>query len=232
MTGQTGEGVRGTLRVLQEDVFRYLQLERPRRDSVPGEPRRDRARESGRVDVTRGDVDRDRHVQALGAPVRHLPERRLQHVLRQMRHQPRRLGDRYELVRRHLPALRVHPADQRLEAGDLSVEADLRLVVQFDLVRVEGAAQIAQQTQAVRGVGVPLGLVDLHARTVPLRLVHRDVGPPEQPLGVEGVVGEDGDAGAGFQDQGEAVEVERGAEGRDETTGDPGRGRRGVGDRQ
>ncbi len=230
--GQGVEGVGGALRVLQEDVLRYLQLERSRGDAVPGQPGGDGAREAGGVHVTRGDVHRDRYEQALGAPARDLAERGLQDVLGEVGHQARGLGDRYELVRRHLAPLGVHPADQGLQAHDLSVEADLRLVVQMDFIGFEGAAQIAQQTEPVGGVRVALGLVDLHARTVPLRLVHRHVRPPQQPFGVQGVVGEDGDSGAGLQNEGEAVEVEGGAERCDQAPGDPGRGRRGVGDRQ
>ncbi len=126
----------------------------------------------------------------------------------------------------------MHPPHQRLKPRDLTVETDLGLVVQLHLVRVERPPQIPQQAQPVRGVGVPLGLVDLYARTVPLRLVHRDVRAAQQSLGVEGVVGEDGDARAGLQDEGEPVEVERGAERGDKVAGDPGRGRGGVGDGQ
>ena len=63
------------------------------------------------------------------------------------------LGQRDELVGRHQPALRVLPADQRLDAGDPPVgEPDLRLVVQHELVVVDGAAQLADQRQAARAV--------------------------------------------------------------------------------
>ncbi len=232
MPGEPGEGVGGPLRILQQHMLGYLQLERSRGDSVPGQARGDGAREAGCVDIARGDVDGHRDPQPLGPPAGDLSERGLQHVLRQMGHQPGGLGDRYELVRRHLPALGMHPAHQRLQAGDLSVEADLGLVVQLHFVGVQGPAQIAQQAQPVGGVGVPLGLVDLDARTVPLRLVHRHVRPPQQPLGVQGVVGEDGNARAGLQDEGEPVEVERRTERGDEAAGDA-RGRcGGVGDGQ
>ena len=204
----------------------------PARDAVPGEPRGDRAGEAGGVHVARRDVDGDRHRQPLRAPPGDLGERRLQHVLRQLGHQPGRLGDGDELVRRDPPALRVHPAHQRLQAGDLAVEADLGLVVQLDLAGVERAAQIAQQAEPVGGVAVALGLVHLDARAVPLRLVHRHVRAAQQPLGVERVVGEDGDSGAGLQHEGEPVEVERGAERGDQVAGDALGAGGGVGDGQ
>ncbi len=230
--GQRVEGVGRALGVLQEDVLGDLELERSRGNPVPGQPGGHRPREAGGVHVARGDVDRDRHEQALGAPVGDLAERRLQDVLGEVGHQPGGLGDGYELVRRHPAALGVHPAHQRLQAGDLPVEADLGLVVQLDLVGVQRPAQVAEETEPVRRVGVPLGLVDLDPGAVPLRLVHRHVGAAQQPFGVQRVVGEDGDARAGLQHQGEPVQVHRGAEGADEAAGDPGRRRGGVGDGQ
>ena len=168
-----------------------------------------RAREAGGVDVARGDVDRDRHEQALRPPPGDLGQRRLQDVLGEVRHQPGGLGDGDELVRGDPAALRVHPAHQRLQAGHLAVEADLGLVVQLHLAGVQRPAQVAEEAEPVGGVAVPLGLVHLDARTVPLRLVHRDVRAAQQPLGVQRVVGVDGDPGAGLQHEGEAVQVER-----------------------
>lgn len=219
--GQPGERVGGPLRVLQQHVFRYLQLQRPGRDAVPGEPGRDAAREPGGVDVARGDVDRDRDEQPLRPPPGDLGQRGLQDVFREMRHEAGRLGDGDELVRRNPAAFRMHPAHQGFEAGHLAVEADLRLVVELDLTGVQGAAQIAQQPEPVRGVAVPLGLVDLDARTVPLGLVHRHVRTPEQPLGVQRVVRVDGDSGTGLQYQGQSVEVQRGGQLGDQMAGDP-----------
>ena len=188
---------------------------------MPGEPGGDRSGEARGVHIARGDVDGDRHLQAHRAPARHLGERGLQDVLGQPRHQPGGLGDGDELVRWHPAAVRMHPADQRLQPGDMAVEADLGLVVQLDVAGVQGAAQIAEQAEPVGGVAVPLGLVELDAAAVPLGLVHGDVGAAQQPFGVEGVVGEDGDPRAGFEHEGQSVEVQRGAEGGDEIAGHP-----------
>ncbi|CAM5310249.1 hypothetical protein STANM309S_02206 [Streptomyces tanashiensis] len=188
---------------------------------MAGEPGGDGAGEAGGVDVAGRDVDGDRDVEALGAPAGDLGEGGLQDVLGEVGHQARGLGDGDELVRRHLAALGVDPADERLQTGDLAVEADLRLVVEFDLAGVEGAAEVTEEAEPVGRVGVALGLVDLDAGAVALGLVHGDVGPAQQALGVEGVVGEDGDAGAGLQDEGEPVEVERRGELGDEVAGDP-----------
>ncbi len=220
MPGQAGHGVGGPLRVFQQDVFRYLQLEPAGRNTVPGEPGRDRAGEAGGVDVARRDVDRDRDLQALGPPPGHLGEGGLQHVLGQVGHQPGRLGDGDELVRGDPPAFRVHPAHERLQPGDLAVETDLGLVVELHLAGVEGPAEVAEEAEPVGRVAVALGLVHLHAGAVPLRLVHGHVRAAQQSLGVQGVVGEDGEAGAGLQDEGEAVQVEGRAELRDQVAGD------------
>ncbi|OSY51956.1 hypothetical protein BG846_02418 [Streptomyces fradiae ATCC 10745 = DSM 40063] len=232
VTRQPGEGVGGTLRVLQQDVLRYLQLEGGGGHVVAGQAGGDGPREAGAVHVARGDVHRDGDLQALGAPAGDLAEGRLQDVLREVGHQAGGLGDGDELVRGDAAALRVDPADQRLQAGDVAVEADLGLVVQLHLARVEGAAQVAEEAEPVGRVGVPLGLVHLDAGAVALRLVHGHVGALEEPLRVEGVVGEDGDARAGLQDERESVEVERGGEVGGEVAGDPLGAGRGIGHRE
>ncbi len=232
MARQARHGVGRPLRVLQQHVFRYFQLEPAGRDPVPGQPGRDRAREAGRVDVARRDVDGDRDLQALRPPARHLGEGRLEDVLGEVGHEPRGLGDRDELVRRDPAPLRMHPAHQGFEPSHVAVEADLGLVVEFHFTGVECPPQIAEEAEAVGGVAVPLGLVHFHAGTVPLRLVHRDVGAAQQPLRVERVVGEHGEAGAGLQDEGQAVQVEGRAELGDEVAGDPLGAGGGIGDGQ
>ncbi|CAM5295474.1 hypothetical protein SPURM210S_06654 [Streptomyces purpurascens] len=213
-------------------MLRYLQLERSRGDAVPGEPGGDGAREAGAVHVTRGDVP------ATGTN-RPWERQRATWPSAASRTYSVRWGIRPEdsAIAMNssggtLPRSGCTQRTRASRAHDLSVEADLRLVVQMHFIGFEGTAQIAQQTEPVGGVRVALGLVDLDARTVPLRLVHRHVSPPQQPFGVQGVIGEDGDSGAGLQDEGEAVEVEGGAERGDQAAGDPGRGRRGVGDGQ
>ncbi len=124
----------------------------------------------------------------------------------------------------------MDPSHQCFESCDLSVEADLRLVVQFHFACVEGPAEVTEEAQAIGGVAVALGLVHLHARAVPLGLVHRHVRAAQQSLRVQGVVGEDGEAGAGLQDEREAVQVEGGAELRDQVAGDALGAGGGVGD--
>ena len=72
----------------------------------------------------------------------------------------------------------------------------------------ERVAQLAEQLQAAARVAVPLAGVELGARPVPLGLVHRDVGVPEQRLAVLRVLGVQRDADAGVDLEGEPVDHE------------------------
>jgi hypothetical protein len=77
-------------------------------------------------------------------------------------HQPGRLGQRDELVRRDEAAHRVLPAQQGLHAQHAAVvHRDLGLVVQVELVRVQRPAQLGEQPEAVGGVAVRRRVVDL-----------------------------------------------------------------------
>ena len=58
------------------------------------------------------------------------------------------LGERDELHRAEQPAFGMAPAHQRLDADDLAAcQVDLRLVVQYQFVALDGAAQRAFQGQ-------------------------------------------------------------------------------------
>src|ERR671917_555873 len=70
-------------------------------------------------------------------PAAQLLARLTQYRHAERRDQPRLLGERDEVHGADQPALRVVPAGQRLEAGDLArSERDDRLVVRHDLARL------------------------------------------------------------------------------------------------
>ncbi|HZG96512.1 MAG TPA: hypothetical protein VEZ46_17585 [Mycobacteriales bacterium] len=99
------------------------------------------------------------------------------------------LRGRDELVRHQQPVLRVLPAHQRLDADDLAGPAvALGLVVDDELVRVDPAAEVAEQRQPLGCVPVVLRLVDRVAAAALLRGVQRDVGPLQQRLSVAAVL--------------------------------------------
>ena len=96
------------------------------------------------------------------------------------------LGERDEVERRDRPARRVHPAEQRLDAvvGTL-VEANDRLVVDLELVQLEGALQLGLELEPLDHALVHRRLEHaIAALAVALGHVHRDVGVPQQLLGV------------------------------------------------
>jgi hypothetical protein len=95
--------------------------------------------------------------------------------------QPALLGDRNEGRGRHLAALRMLPARQRLEADDGAVDAALRLVIGDELAALDRAAQILQQRAPLAQAVIHIGL-EKADRAAPFRLgpVQRGVGVAEQ----------------------------------------------------
>jgi hypothetical protein len=92
------------------------------------------------------------------------------------------LGQLEEAVGREQPVARVLPAHERLDAHDAArVEVDLGLEVQDELLGVgQGAAQLGDELQALAGVVVALGRVELDAGAALLGPVHRGVGVAQQ----------------------------------------------------
>ena len=96
-------------------------------------------------------------------------------------------------------ALRVLPAQERLQTGDRAVGGgDLGLVVQLELAVLDAAGEVAAQQAAGPGLGGELGAVVGHARPAGgLGAVEGDVGVGAQLVGGAAIVGEEGDADAG-----------------------------------
>ena len=122
-----------------------------------------------------------------------------QHPASDRAYEPALFRDVDELRRRHQPARRMGPADQRFGAGDRSgPEVDLGLIVQSELAPLQGAPQALLDRLPLDGPHVHLRLEELVAlAAVLLGLVHGCVGVLDQGLDVEPVVGEDAHADAG-----------------------------------
>ena len=109
-----------------------------------------------------------------------------QHPLPERDDQPGLLGERNELAGRDHAALRMPPADQRLEARDLlAAGLGLRLVVDLELLLGERLAQVVFQHAAGLQAGIHRGLEHaIGAAAVRLGAVERGVGVAQQRVGV------------------------------------------------
>ena len=90
----------------------------------------------------------------------------------------------------------MRPANQGLDGDRLAVaQIDLGLVVEHQLLVLDGGAQLVDEHEAVAAV-VDVGLVDLERSLPELGAVHRHVGAAHEPDAVGGVGRGDGDADA------------------------------------
>ena len=112
--------------------------------------------------------------------------------------QPRLLGQRNEVQRLHLPALRVFPAHQGLHTQTAALGVHLGLVVQHQLVAVYGLAQVRFQC----GAGIEARLdrrIEKPHRVAPgsLGLVHGQIGALENLINAQRMAQEHGHPHAG-----------------------------------
>src|SRR5439155_2146006 len=135
---------------------------------------------------------------ALAPPAGGLRTGLAQDVLAEREDEAGRLGDGDEAVRRHEPAPRGVPAEQRLDPDDVAVlEVDLGLVMQRELIALETEPKLvleAQQLPELAGHVVAEELVPAAARL--LRRVHRDVRVANQLFALAGTARVEGDADA------------------------------------
>ncbi len=146
------------------------------------------------------DVDRDaqRGGGGIVAPLRKLGAGRAQHRAAERQDQSGGLGQRDEAARLQQAALRMRPAHQRLDADQLALQVDLRLVVQQQLAGVDGGAQVGLQRGARGDHGLHFGLEEAHPVAAgDLGLRQRDVGVLEHVLDGLLRIGEQRDADAG-----------------------------------
>ncbi len=134
-------------------------------------------------------------------PAVHLPARLAQHPLAERDDHAGLFRDRDEVYRRDEAALRVLPADERLEAAQAEVfERDDGLVVEHELVAFERAAHVGFELQEVDGARVHRLVEDFVARLAErLGAVHGGVGVAQDVFGalVAGRGGRDAHADGG-----------------------------------
>ena len=88
----------------------------------------------------------------VGEPRRHLPARLVERQPADVDDHAGVFGDGNEVRRRHQPAHRVAPAQQRLESGDAAgAQRDDRLVVQLEGALVDRVAQVGLELQPRHG---------------------------------------------------------------------------------
>jgi hypothetical protein len=140
-----GLGQRGRLRQLHRQ---------PRRvDAQLREPSRQDAGEVGAMQLARGDVEGDVRLQALLAPLEHLPGERADDPVADRLEQAHLLGGGDEVVGEDEPAVGVVPAQQRLHGGETAAgELHDRLVVEDELGLGDRPPQPRRQRQALERV--------------------------------------------------------------------------------
>ena len=149
--------------------------------------RSDHVDEAGVEQIRRRDVHRHSQPGPGCAPGGALRESLLEHEPRERPHEPGLLGERQELQRRDHAETRMGPAQQRLDGDGLAgPQVDLRLVVQDQLLGVDGGTQLVDEDEAVAAV-VDVRLVHLERALAELGPVHRDVGAAHEADAVGGV---------------------------------------------
>ncbi len=101
------------------------------------------------------------------------------------------------------------PADERFGSRDPHrIHRRLGLVVQYELVARHRVAEVPEQGQMVRGIGVQPARVHGHPGPCALRDVHGDVGSLEQQIRAPPVVRPHGDPATGLDPEVQPVDVE------------------------
>ena len=128
------------------DALGDLEREPARVDLEVAERAGDHLLERMVLDVARGNVERDRHVDPGVDPLAKLGERGVDHPGGERMDDARLLGHRDEPIGRHHALARMVPAHERFDRLDgAGRERDLRLVVQHELALRDRTAQLARE---------------------------------------------------------------------------------------
>ena len=183
----------GEVEVVDHLALGDLEHESVGRHAAVGQLADDEVGQARVVEVAGAEVHGDTDVDAQSVPGLHLGDRLADHLAGQLVDEAGDLGELDELVGPDHPELRVQPTHQRLDTHDgAEIEVDLRLVEDGDLVAAERPGQLAEQAQPSHRVLVVAGRVGRPPLTGGLGLVHGDLGPLQQFLGLTCVVGEQG----------------------------------------
>ena len=187
------------IRPLHDDALGELQLQRRGTDPGLGHDARHRLQEVRLPELPAGDVHRHLQVAARLAPPGGHEARLAQHHLPQLEDEPRRFGDRDELVGANGPELGALPAQERLRPGGRRVlQLPLGLVVQEELPAGEPLAHAVLQRHAAHVALVHLAGEELvPPLPMALGLVHGGVGAAKERLHVAAVPRVEGDADTG-----------------------------------
>src|SRR5580700_4130405 len=128
--------------------------------------------------LDRGSIDRNaQRRKACVLPAARLPAAFAQNPAADRHYEAALLGDRNEMTGRDQAALRMTPADEGLRAHDRTrLEIDLRLVVQHELLLLQGVTQAGLEGLPLECADIHLGLEELVviAATV-LGVEHREI---------------------------------------------------------
>src|SRR3569832_1685305 len=201
---QPADGLHRRLRAFPEDALGELELEVIGRQTAPEYDLLDHLDEPRLTKVTARDIHRHAHRRQSGrTPALRLRAGRTQHPFGEGYDEARVLGERDEAHGRDQPELGVTPAQQGLAANHAPARhAELRLIIEFELVAFERLAQAIFEHQPFEGRGGHVrGIKLIIVPAVRFGVIHRGVGVLEQRLDVVAVVGIDADTDAGRHDQ-------------------------------
>ena len=119
-------------RIFDQSAFGELQLDHPRIDARSIDGARDAAHQAAVAKLNARDVYGDPPVGRLAvAPAAHLRASLAQHPVADLDDQSALFRQRYEFIRRYETALRMRPAQQRLDGLDAQVlEGEARLIME------------------------------------------------------------------------------------------------------
>src|SRR6185369_11570710 len=184
----------------QQHVFRDLYLEIFRRDPVAINLCTDSLDNIIALEFARGEVDCQTQIlKAVGTPARHAGTGLDQHPVGYRGDQAGLLSQFDETVRIQQAMNRMPPAKQRLKTDDPSAaDINLGLKVQLEFIVPQGLTQLVFQDDPVLVAGIDRRRIEIKTvLTVPLDLVHGDVGIAYESIRALAVIRVDGNADAG-----------------------------------
>ncbi|OIQ83985.1 hypothetical protein GALL_342140 [mine drainage metagenome] len=162
--GETRQHLDRAHRIHHRDRLGDLELEARRLDAVPAERRADVLHQMLVQEIPHRQVHRDVQLEPVTAPPSALVEAAVEDEQRHRADETGALGRRDERGRTEEPVLRVLPTHESLDADHATRRRlDLGLVVDHELVVVEGVRQLGHQDRREHPLTVHRGHVPRHA---------------------------------------------------------------------